>query len=97
MENMPKRLTDVPIKKYNSLTRARAFCIIEILKRPEHNETKFSKKEIIELVKDKFPDQSGRTVYEERRMLTNNQEKARDRHKLDYEYGLKLYKEKYPD
>lgn len=84
-------------KEYGSLTRARAFCIIEILKRPEHNETKFSKKRIIELVKKEFPAQSGKTVYDERGIITNNIEEARNRHKLDYEYGLKLYKEKYPD
>jgi len=92
-----KGVEKLPPKEYISRTRARAFCIIEILKQPEHTETKFSKKGIIELVKKEFPEQSGKTVYEERGKITDDIEKAKNKHKLDYEYGLKLYKEKYPD
>lgn len=96
-ENESQKLDNSSKREYMSLTRSRAFCIIEILKHPEHNETKFSKKKIIELVKKTFPDQSGKTVYDERGIITNNIEEARNRYKLDYEYGLKLYKEKHPD
>ncbi|HUS87497.1 MAG TPA: hypothetical protein VMW76_09670 [Bacteroidales bacterium] len=83
-------------KPCESFTRARAFCIEEILKRPKFNEIRSSKRDIIKLVETEFPGQSGKTVYEERIRITNMKD-AINRYRPDYEYGMELYRDKYPD
>jgi hypothetical protein len=95
---------DTIIKKqtedYKSLTRARAFCIMEMLNNKKIEKVMFeSKKEIVKTVENEFPGQSGRTVYESLRTegIYFDFETQKGKHKLDYEYGIKLYKLKYPD
>jgi len=82
-------------KEYKSLTRARAFCINKILELPQYRE--YTKKDIIKFVKELWPEQSGQTVYEERNDIFNNFEGAKKKYKLDYEYGMKLFKQIYPE
>jgi predicted Ser/Thr protein kinase len=77
--------------------RARAFCIDEILKRPEHikQNTRASKNEIFKLVKREFPDQSAKTVYEA--LINSAKELNKEFFQDDYKYGIQLFKTKYPD
>jgi len=90
-------------REYKSITRARAFYIYEMYLRGKiSKEAIASKKRIIELVETVFPGQSGKTVYEALKTkpkvnLFCFQKSQIIKYSLDYEYGLKLYKEKFSD
>jgi len=92
-----------PEKEYDSIARARAFYIMKMFQNDRFSQDVIeSKKRIIETVDREFPGQAknaSRIVYEELRCkgIYHNLEKQIVDHKLDYEYGIKLYKEKYPD
>jgi hypothetical protein len=97
-------------KEYESRTRARAFCIMEMYKNGKIAPGAIgSKKKIFEIVEAMFPGQSGKTVYKALKLKTETEpgvynngiyhdhEALKNKYRMDYEYGLKLYKEKYPD
>lgn len=90
-------------KEYKSLNRAFAFCLMKM-----HQEGKISydimssKTKITRLFDKEFPEHAkntSRIVYEELkcRDIYHNLKEQIIEHKSDYEYGIKLYKEKYPD
>lgn len=99
--------TRLPKKEYKSLTRARAFCIMEMSKNGKvSKDVMESKNKIIEFAENMFPKKSGDTVHsgltiyqalKSEECLYLNIEKLKIKYPLDYNYGLKLYKEKYPD
>jgi len=93
-------------KEYKSIVRARAFYLM-LLKENGiiGNDILESKKKIEERIKDDFkeevPKVSGKTVYERLKTKKDNiyfnYEDMILKYPEDYEYGLKLYKQKYPD
>ena len=89
------------IKEYDSIVRATAFCIMLMLKAGKvDNDTLQSRKKIVSMVKDQFPERSGATVYAALRtedMIYSQFETKCVEFAPDYEYGKKLYNEKYPD
>ena len=88
-------------REYVSLTRSRAFCIMIMFQNDKITlDIIASKKKLIERTEKEFPEQSGKTVYEALKtgeMIYYNFEDQKIKYILDYDYGLKLYKEKYPD
>lgn len=94
-------------KEYKSLTRARAFCIMEMyLNKKIAGDVMESKNKIIELAEKIFPKKSGDTVYSGKTIyltlkteecLYSDIENQKTKYPSDYKYGLKLYKEKFPD
>jgi hypothetical protein len=95
-------------KPYKSKTRARAFCIYQMYLNKKIAEDIFSSKlKLIKRIEQEFPKlegdivNSGKTVYEALRTGKNpihlNFTKVKEVYPDDYNYGLELYKMKYPD
>lgn len=92
------------IKEYDSIIRARAFCLDFIQKSGKVNFIKghyFKKKEIVKFVEEHWNYQSGQTVYEYFLLLASPRnpiyETYKKNHKKDWEYGLKIFQELFPD
>jgi len=99
-ENESQKLNNSSKKEYVSLTRSRAFCIMIMYQNGKiPDDIIESKEQLINLSRKEFPKQSGKTVYEALKLngIYHNFEDQKIKYILDYEYGLKLYKEIFPD
>lgn len=82
-------------KPCKSFTRARAFCIL--IMQEKKKLPALSKNELITTVKKYFPEQSGKTVYNCISIEGLSLLSGEGQYKIDYDYGLILYKEMFPD
>jgi len=103
-----KNMLEPDIKKYSeptkhefaSIVRVRAFFIMLMYESGQvTKEVMESKKQIFELTKKLFPEASEKTVYSALKVdgIFLNFDNLIVKYKSDFDYSLKLYKEKFPD
>jgi len=90
--------TQKPDKHCPSEVRAIAFCIIEMFNIPEYKDMKYCKKCIFDLAEYYFPaPPSAAKIYDAVRLMREWQEELKKKFILDYEHGMKLFRELFPD